>query len=69
MHSVFTNQIKRWNNDVYGHISTRKKFLTRKLQNIEVECDKTNSAYLNQVELDVREELENVFHLEEVIWK
>ncbi|XP_052485201.1 uncharacterized protein LOC105780926 [Gossypium raimondii] len=37
VHSKFTNQVKRWNKDVYGHIATRKKLLTKNLHSIEIE--------------------------------
>ncbi|MBA0645776.1 hypothetical protein Goklo_013832, partial [Gossypium klotzschianum] len=47
----------RWNKYVYGHIATHKKFLTRKLQNIEIEYDRANSVYLNQVDIEVRKDI------------
>ncbi|XP_017629229.1 uncharacterized protein LOC108472231 [Gossypium arboreum] len=67
-HSEFTDQVKRWNKDVYGHIFTCKKLLTRKLQSIEIERDRRNSDYLNQVEMEVRGELENMLHHEVLLW-
>lgn len=69
VHSEFTEQVKRWNKDVYGHIFTRKKLLTRKLKSIKIERDRRESSYLNQVEMEVGEELENVLHHEEVLWR
>ncbi|KAA3473664.1 Retrovirus-related Pol polyprotein LINE-1 [Gossypium australe] len=40
-----------------------------KLENIKIERDRTNSDYLKQVEMDIREELGNVLHHEEVLWR
>lgn len=65
----FTDQIKRWNKEVYGHISTHKKILSCRLENIKIECDRTNFAYLKQVEMKVREKLKNVLHHEDVLWR
>ncbi|KAH1105925.1 hypothetical protein J1N35_009693 [Gossypium stocksii] len=39
----------------------------RKLERIEIEHDRTNLEFLNQVNMDVKEELENVLHHEEVL--
>lgn len=61
-HSEFTNQVKQWNKVVYGHISSYKKHLTRKLKDIKNALDSVNFTYLNQVEKVVRGELENVLH-------
>ncbi|KAK5811547.1 hypothetical protein PVK06_026890 [Gossypium arboreum] len=69
VHSEFADQVKRWNKDVYGHIATRKKLLTKKLQSIEIERDIRNSTYLNQVEMEVKGDLENVLHHEEILWR
>ncbi|KAG8494050.1 hypothetical protein CXB51_011564 [Gossypium anomalum] len=59
--------VKRWNKDMYGHIPTRNKFLTKKLQNIEIERNRNNSAFLRQVEMEVREDLDNVLYHEEIL--
>ncbi|KAH1080302.1 hypothetical protein J1N35_020063 [Gossypium stocksii] len=64
LYSKFTDQVKIWNKDVYGHIFTCKKLLTCKLERIEFERDRSNSEFLKQIEMDVQEELENVLHHE-----
>ncbi|KAA3481303.1 reverse transcriptase [Gossypium australe] len=69
LHSKFTDQVKNWNKEVYGHIFTCKKLLSCKLEHIEIEQDKSSSEFLEQVEMDVREELENVLHHEEILWQ
>lgn len=67
-HLEFTECVKKWNNKVYGHIISRKRHLTRKLNNIQYALDKKESTYLSQVEIEVREELESVLHHEEILW-
>lgn len=39
---------------MYNHIFTRKKLLTKKLKSIEIEQDRRDSTYRNQVEMEVR---------------
>ncbi|KAH1114530.1 hypothetical protein J1N35_007908 [Gossypium stocksii] len=67
--SEFIDLVKIWNKEVYGHIFTRKQLLTRKLEHIEFERDRTNSEFLKQIEMDMREELENVLHHKEILWR
>ncbi|XP_016750407.1 uncharacterized protein [Gossypium hirsutum] len=62
-------EIKSWNKEVYGHIFTRKKIMSCKLENIEIEHNRTNSDYPKQVDMDIREELENELHHEKVLWQ
>ncbi|KAH1129816.1 hypothetical protein J1N35_001194 [Gossypium stocksii] len=69
LHSKFTDRIKIWNKEVYGHISSRKKFLSCKLELIEIERERSSSKSLGHVEIEVREELENVFYHEEILWR
>ncbi|MBA0875941.1 hypothetical protein Goshw_016925 [Gossypium schwendimanii] len=67
-HSNFTNKVRHWNKDVYGHITSRKNHLVRKLNNIQSVLDSTNSAYLHQLKMEVREELDNILHHEKLLW-
>ncbi|KAG8483541.1 hypothetical protein CXB51_023295 [Gossypium anomalum] len=67
IHSKFTDQVKIWNKEDYGHIFTSKKFLSYKLEHIDIERDRTNSKFLKQVKMDTREELDNVLHHEEIL--
>lgn len=60
-HSSFMDKVKNWNKDVYGHITSRKKLLIRKLNNIQSALERTNSDYLHQLEMEVREELDKCF--------
>ncbi|KAH1046922.1 hypothetical protein J1N35_037706 [Gossypium stocksii] len=62
-------QVKRWNKEVYGHITNRKNLLMRKLNNVQKAIDRNNSAFLNQIELGIREELDSVLHHEELLWR
>ncbi|KAG8498826.1 hypothetical protein CXB51_005702 [Gossypium anomalum] len=56
-HATFTDQVKLWNKEVYGHIIHRKYLLKKKLDNVQ------------KVELKIREELESVLHNEELLWR
>ncbi|KAL1111728.1 hypothetical protein V6Z11_D02G080200 [Gossypium hirsutum] len=53
-HSNFTNKVRHWNKDVYGHITSCKNHLF---------------PYLHQLEMEVREELDNILHHEELLWR
>lgn len=47
----------------------RKYLLKKKLDNVQKAIDRRSSALLNQVELEIREELESVLHHEELLWR
>ncbi|KAG8480634.1 hypothetical protein CXB51_025228 [Gossypium anomalum] len=65
-HSTFSDFVKKnWKDS--ANMSTR--VLTNKLHNIEIEHSKRNSAFLSQVEIEVREDLENVLYHEEILWR
>ncbi|KAH1055801.1 hypothetical protein J1N35_033866 [Gossypium stocksii] len=65
----FTAQVKTWNKDVFGHVIHRKNLLKKKLDNIQKAIDRRSSTYLDRVEMDIRGELEEVLHHEELIWR
>ncbi|KAH1056991.1 hypothetical protein J1N35_035056 [Gossypium stocksii] len=64
-----TDQVELWNKEVYRHIMQRKNFLKKKLDNVQKAIDRRSSAFLNQVELKIPEELESVLHHEELLWR
>lgn len=61
--SHFTDQHKSWNNDVYGHIGLHKKKINSKTH------QHSKGSRSLQLEIEVREELDNVLQHEELIWK
>ncbi|KAL1156396.1 hypothetical protein V6Z11_A08G089000 [Gossypium hirsutum] len=61
--------LKKWNKDSYGHIGTRKREITQKLNKIQYAFEKTNSTFLAQKEIELREELEEILNHEELLWK
>ncbi|KAH1039540.1 hypothetical protein J1N35_041283 [Gossypium stocksii] len=65
----FTDKVKEWNKGVYGHISQRKSQLLHKPAKIHHALDLSRSKYLFQQEILVRNELEDVLHHEEMLWK
>ncbi|KAK5811979.1 hypothetical protein PVK06_027373 [Gossypium arboreum] len=68
-HATFTDKVKLWNKEVYGHIMQRKIFLKKKLDNVQKVIDRRSSTFLQQVELEIHKELESVLHHEELLWK
>ncbi|KAA3472799.1 reverse transcriptase [Gossypium australe] len=65
----FTSYLKVWNKSVYGHIISRKKILISKLADIHWRMNFSGSNHLTQIKMEVRLELENVLHHEELLWK
>ncbi|XP_040934435.1 uncharacterized protein [Gossypium hirsutum] len=65
----FTHDLKYWNKHVYCYITTRKRDLIKRIANIQRKRDFFGFLYLNQVDLSLRQELENVLHHEELLWK
>lgn len=57
----FMNQIKNWNNNVYGNIGHHKKRLIQELNRIQKVLDYSHSNYLHDLELTMRTELEMFF--------
>ncbi|KAA3462476.1 reverse transcriptase [Gossypium australe] len=68
-HATFTDQVILWNNEVYDYITHRKNLLKKKLDNVQKAIDRRSSTFLNQVELEIREELESVLHHKELLWR
>ncbi|KAA3469999.1 Endonuclease/exonuclease/phosphatase [Gossypium australe] len=67
--SKLTLNLKEWNKQVYGQITTKKRHIVRKIANIQNRMDLSSSNRLAQVDLILRQELENVLHHEELLWK
>ncbi|KAG8493637.1 hypothetical protein CXB51_011699 [Gossypium anomalum] len=67
--TTFTHDLKEWNKSIYDHITSRKKLLVKELTKIQRIMDFSSSNCLAQVELKIRQELENVLRYEELIWK
>lgn len=65
----FSRDFKEWNKSVNGHITSRKRLLTKKLAKIQRIIDFTGSNRLAQVEMRIQKELENVLYHEELLWK
>ncbi|KAA3460139.1 reverse transcriptase [Gossypium australe] len=67
--SEFTSHVKDWNRHTYGYIDTRKKKLLRSLGKIQEAMDQSTSGRLVNLEMEVRDELENVLNHEELLWR
>ncbi|KAK5793330.1 hypothetical protein PVK06_034473 [Gossypium arboreum] len=64
-----TRNLKDWNKNTYGHITTRKRNLIHKLLTIQKKMDLLDTNHLAPIEMEIRHELENVLHHEELLWK
>ncbi|KAH1031752.1 hypothetical protein J1N35_043926 [Gossypium stocksii] len=67
--STLSRGLKDWNKSIYGHITSRKKFLVKELTRIQKLIDFLGSNRLAKVELKIRQELENILRHEELLWK
>lgn len=67
--SKLTLNLKECNKQVYGHITTKKRHIVLKIANVQRMMDLSGSNWLTQVDLNLRQELENVLHHEELLWK
>ncbi|KAK5813592.1 hypothetical protein PVK06_029043 [Gossypium arboreum] len=61
-----TGNLKKWNKTTYGHIATRKRSLIHKLSTVYKKIDLLGANHLTPVELEIRNEFENVLHYEEL---
>lgn len=64
-----TLDLKDWNRQVYGNLFARKEDLFKRIANIQKLRDFSGSYHLDQVDLSLRQELEDVLHHEELLWK
>ncbi|KAL1126471.1 hypothetical protein V6Z11_A13G113600 [Gossypium hirsutum] len=65
----FTDKLKSCNKCVYGHINQRKRQLMHKLAKTQLALDLSSFKSLFHQEILIREELDNVLHHEEMLWK
>lgn len=65
--SDFTSHVKEWNRFVYNFIGSRKKNLMKSLLNIQRALDQSNCSRLIQLEVDIRDQLENLLDHEELL--
>ncbi|KAK5833183.1 hypothetical protein PVK06_016998 [Gossypium arboreum] len=65
----FTENLKEWNKTTYGYTTTRKRNLIHKLSTVQGKKDLLGANHLAPVEMEIRRELENVLHHEELLWK
>ncbi|KAK5838341.1 hypothetical protein PVK06_007070 [Gossypium arboreum] len=67
--SKLTLNLKEWNKQVYGYIITKKRHLVCKIVNVQSRMDFSCSNNLAQVDLNLKQDLENVLHHEELLYK
>ncbi|KAA3475693.1 Retrovirus-related Pol polyprotein LINE-1 [Gossypium australe] len=65
----FTSHVKDWNRSTYGYIGTRKRQLLKSIGTIQKAMDQSSSSRLVNLEMEVRDELENVLNHEELLWR
>ncbi|KAA3474835.1 GTP cyclohydrolase 1-like [Gossypium australe] len=67
--SNFTYHVKDWNRPIYGYIGTCKRHPLSSLGNIQKAMEQSNSRNLANLEMETRDELENVLNHEELLWR
>ncbi|TYJ04417.1 hypothetical protein E1A91_A12G090900v1, partial [Gossypium mustelinum] len=67
--SDFTSHVKDWNRSVYEFLGTCKRYIMRSLSNIQKAMDCSSSSRMVDLEMEVRNELENVLNHEELLWR
>ncbi|KAK5845345.1 hypothetical protein PVK06_001517 [Gossypium arboreum] len=65
----FTHKLKEWNKNVYGNFTTRKRDLINRIACIQKRSNYHGTHHLNQIDLSLHQELENVLHHEELLWR
>lgn len=65
--SDFTSHVKDWNMYIYGFLGIRKRQLLKSLFGIQTALEQTPSNQLIQLEMDTRDELENIISHEEML--
>ncbi|KAA3469259.1 LINE-1 reverse transcriptase isogeny [Gossypium australe] len=65
----FTSHVKAWNRYTYGYIGTRKRQLLKSIGSIQKAMEHSSSSSLANLEMEARDELENVLNHEELLWR
>ena len=65
----FIERVMVWNREVFGNIFQRKKRVLARLRGIQKALETHSTCRLRALELELREELENILFQEEVYWK
>ncbi|KAL4324684.1 hypothetical protein GQ457_11G014580 [Hibiscus cannabinus] len=66
--SKFQEKSRKWNIDVFGHIEKRKRCLIARLKGIERELEKDANLFLEELERELKRELDVVLAQEESLW-
>ncbi|KAK5775605.1 hypothetical protein PVK06_043512 [Gossypium arboreum] len=67
--SDFTSHVKDWNRSIYEFLGTCKRYIMRSLSNIQKAMDWSSSSRMVDLEMEVRNELENVLNHEGLLWR
>ncbi|KAL4383512.1 hypothetical protein GQ457_15G016700 [Hibiscus cannabinus] len=65
---VFQAASRKWNNEVFGHIELRKRKILASLKGIERVLDLEVNPYLEELEKELKRELDVVLTQEESLW-
>ncbi|KAK8598499.1 hypothetical protein V6N13_094468 [Hibiscus sabdariffa] len=60
---------KDWNNNIFGHIGTRKRILQVRLRGVQRVLCTRNSSFLSNLENELLLELESLLDQEEMLWR
>ncbi|KAK8618086.1 hypothetical protein V6N13_115961 [Hibiscus sabdariffa] len=65
----FTIAVEDWNNNIFGHIGTRKRILQARLRAVQRVLCTQNSSFLSNLENELFLELESLLDQEKILWR
>lgn len=68
--SILSHDLRSWNNNIFGHILKRKRCILARLDGIQrkITDKKRYNPFLDNLEMNLRKELDNVLVQEELLW-
>ncbi|KAF7834641.1 zinc ion binding nucleic acid binding protein [Senna tora] len=64
----FTEQIRKWNTEAFGHIASRKNELLTRLSGIQRARNTPSNPFLDQLETEIQSKLKEVLNQKELLW-
>lgn len=66
--STFLDNVKYWNNNVFGNLKNQKKRLIARINGIQIDLAHKHSNFLYNLEKTLLKDLKDIFHKERIIW-
>ncbi|XP_028790433.1 uncharacterized protein LOC114746383 [Neltuma alba] len=62
------SELKHWNQMTFGHITRKKKKILKRIAGIQRSNQQKNNPYLDRLETELQEELNEILGQEEIFW-